>query len=62
MNFLFAAETLGLFELVMFPTTVLQHTWATVVGQTLRFEYASNGAVQRVSINRKPMEHRASLP
>ena len=61
-NFILGTETLGLFELWNFPGAILQTTWTTLVGQTLRFEYGSNGAVSQVLINGTAMKDRASLP
>src|SRR5438046_128804 len=61
-SFILGVESLGLLELWMFPAAICQHTWTTLVGQTLRFEYASDGEVQQVLINGTPMERRASLP
>ncbi len=55
-------ESLGLLELWLFPTAVLQNTWTTLVGQTMRFEYGRTGDVQRVLIDGTPMEQRATLP
>ena len=54
--------TLGLFELWMFPNTICQTTWSTLVGQTLRFEYAENGDVLEVLIDGTPWRARAQLP
>jgi hypothetical protein len=56
------AESLGLFELWNFPTTICSCTWTTLVGQNLRFEYAINGEVVGILINETPMELRAQLP
>jgi hypothetical protein len=61
-DLILGVEALGLFALWLFPTAVLQNTWTTLVGQTVRFEYASTGEVQRVLINGTPMEQRATLP
>jgi hypothetical protein len=61
-TFILDAETLGLFELWMFPATILNSTWSTVVGQTLRFEYAENGDVVEVRIDGTSMKARAQLP
>jgi hypothetical protein len=61
-NFILGAETLGLLELWNFPVAVVRNSWVTVFGQTLRFEYGSDGRVERVYINDTLMEHRASLP
>jgi hypothetical protein len=56
------AETLGLFELWQFPGSVCQNTYTTIAGQTLRFEYAENGDVQRILVDGTPMNMRARLP
>jgi hypothetical protein len=61
-DFILGAETLGLFELWMFPAAVCQNVRTTLVGQTLRFEYAQNGDVKRLLIDGTPMELRAQLP
>jgi len=61
-SFILGMESFGLFELWMFPASICQNTWTTVVGQDVRFEYASNGEVQGILINGTPMELRASLP
>jgi hypothetical protein len=57
-----SVETLGLFELSMFPCRFGHFFWTTLVGQDLRFEYGSNGNVERILIHGTPMESRASLP
>lgn len=62
-NFILGTETLGLFELWMFPAGVIEGTWGALFGLTLRFEYAENGEVQQVLINGTPMNSRgADLP
>lgn len=61
-NFILGVESLGALELWNFSVAVVRNTWGTLFGQTLRFEYGSNGEVQRVYINGTLMEHRASLP
>jgi len=61
-NFILGAESLGLLEIWMFPAAILQNTWNTLIGLTLRFEYGSNGDVVDILINGTPMEYRASLP
>src|SRR5262245_1547822 len=33
-NFILGVESLGLFELWMFPASICQNTWTTLVGQT----------------------------
>jgi hypothetical protein len=53
---------LGLLELWQFPAAACQCTWATLFGQELRFEYKSNGDVERILIDGTPMELRADLP
>jgi hypothetical protein len=55
-------QSCGLLELWMFPATICHCSWTTIVGQGLRFEYASNGDVERILINGTPMESRARLP
>jgi hypothetical protein len=61
-NFILGVESLGVLELWMFPSTLCQWTWTTLAGQDLRFEYGTNGEVERVLIDGMPMESRASLP
>jgi hypothetical protein len=61
-NLILGAETLGLFELLNFPQAILQTTWSTLVGQTLRFEYDGSGDIKGVLINGTPMKDRAALP
>ena len=61
-NFILGTETLGLFELWNFPAAIVQNTWVTFFGQTVRFEYGSDGTVENVCINGTLMEHRATLP
>src|SRR5262249_53409493 len=41
-------QSCGLMELLMFPAAVCHCTWTTLVGQDLRFEYTSNGEVERI--------------
>jgi hypothetical protein len=55
-------QSCGLLELLMFPAAVCHCTWSTLVRQDLRFEYASNGDVERILINDTPMKSRARLP
>jgi hypothetical protein len=57
--FKYDAMTLGLFELVVFPAAICQTTWSTLVGRTLRFEYAENGDVLEVLIDGGSMKARA---
>jgi hypothetical protein len=52
----------GLMELLDFPAAVCQCAWTILVGQDLRFEYASNGNVERILINGTPMESRGRFP
>jgi hypothetical protein len=51
-----SAGSLGLFELFMFPVAICQTTASSVFGQDVRFEYGSNGEVERILINGKPTE------
>ena len=52
----------GLMELWDFPAIICRCTWTALVGQDLRFEYASNGDVKEILINGTPMKLRARLP
>lgn len=60
--FILGAETLGIWELGAFPLMVLRASGAAVFGQTVRFEYGSDGKVKDILINGTSMESRAGLP
>lgn len=61
-HFFLDLVSLGLLEPVALLAQAGQTSWATVFGQTLRFEYDEDNRVKEIYINGARLEHRRFFP